>query len=316
MKFLTKSLVLFFFGILILSCDDFVNNNNNAPTTPSTDTDSKCLSVIGTRYEKYYYQLDPAFYNTVVTLNSPSVLGYEYSNEIDPVSYAFNSITLADVPLKRFTENTSFMQQVTGTIAVSGKSGNLYTAYSLPFEKGSLISPYRNYNNSEPLNVLNSFTNTPGDLVLSSTGDYSSAEKKQDFRIFSMALSSDFLKSCTNATNFTIPYGSKNTDTTFTIDGFYPSNLTATGSAYVSLIPVKRNFYQYKNVILTFAQGALLSDIETTYIVKDFEYNQRLNTLSITFNDYDFPYIGNVLYYKIKASSKGEEIQKSIRIEE
>jgi len=307
--------ILFIAGLsmLMLSCDDFINSN--APAAPPETSDPKCLSITGSRFEKYYLQLDPASYSAVITLSSPSVLGFEYSNGIDPASYGFNAVTLADIPLKRFTENTAFPQQATGTVAVSGRSGSLCTAYSMPFEKSALISPYRSYNNAEPLNILNSFTNTPGDLTLAYTGEYNSAEKKQDFRIFSMALPSDFLKSCVSADKFTVPYGAQGMEKEFAVDGIYPSSLTASGSAYVSLIPVKRNFYQYKNITLTFSPGSAISGIEATSIVKDYEYRQSQNELSIIFNDYDFPYIGNVLFYKIKINDRNEEIQKSLRIE-
>jgi len=305
-------------GAFVLSCDDLVNVHGIDPPPvdpgePSAN-DPKCLSVTGNRYEKYYYQLDQASYNTNITLSSPSVLGYQYGSGANPVSYGFNRIVLADLPLKRFTENTSFTHQVSGTLAVSGKSGSLSTAYSMPFEKSALLSPYRNYNNLEPFNVLNSFANTPGDLVLAYTGDYSSLAKKEDLRVFSMTFSSEFLKSCKNTDTFVIPFGPSGADTEFTVDGVYPCDLTATGSAYVSLIPVKRNFYQYRNLTATFSPGFVITDIKTTSIVKDYDYNPTLNSLSIVFNDYDFPYIGDVLFYKIGAGDDNTQ-SKAIRIE-
>jgi hypothetical protein len=306
-------------GALILSCDDFVNLNGvSPPPEDQSANDARCLSIAGNRFEKYYYQLDPASYSANITLSSPSILGYEYGSGIEPVSYAFNRITLPDVPLRRFAENTSFTHQATGTIAVGGKAGSLYTAYSAPFEKSALLSPYRNYNNIEPLNVLNSFTNTPGDLVLAYTGDYSSLTKKEDFRVFNMAFSAEFLRSCNNTTSFVIPYGPSNIDTEFTVDGIYPCDLTATGSAYVSLIPVKRNFYQYRNLTAVFSPGSFIADVETTSIVKSYDYDPALNALSIVFNDYDFPYIGDVLSYKIGVGEQNDNTpmqSKVIRIE-
>jgi hypothetical protein len=301
----------------ILSCDDFTNLYGPEQPEDPTANDTKCLSVTGSRFEKYYYQLDPASYSTNITLSSPSILGYEFSNGIDPTTHAFNQITLIDMPLRRFSENTSFTHQITGSVAVSGKSGSIYTAYSAPFEKSASISPYRDYNKIEPLNVLNSFTNTPGDLILSYNGNYSSTAKKEDFRVFTMTFSAGFLRSCNDITKFTIPYGSSS-EVEFTIDGIYPSDLTATGSAYVSLIPISRNFYQYRDITATFSPGTFITDIEATSIVKSFKYDDNLNTITIIFNDYDFPYIGNVIFYKIGVGEKGDDVpmkSKVVRIE-
>jgi hypothetical protein len=147
-----------------------------------------------------------------------------------------------------------------------------------------------------------------------------------------MTFSAEFLKSCNNTTSFVIPYVPPNINTDidtdidtefpvdieFKVDGIYPCDLTATGSAYVSLIPVKRNFYQYRNLTATFSPGSFIADVETTSIVRSYDYSQSLNTLSIVFNDYDFPYIGNVLSYKIGVGEPGDDTpmqSKVIRIE-
>jgi len=290
--------------IFVSSCDDFTNLDDTSPPQEGPAANApKCLSITGSRYEKFYYQLDPDSYNTTISLNSPSILGYEYRND-----YAFNQISILDVPLQRFTDNASFTHQVSGTVAVSGKAGNLSTAYSMPFEKSASLSPYRDYNSIEPLNVLNSFTDTTGNLTLAYTGNYISVEKKEGFRTFSMTFSAEFLRSCVDTYKF-VADGAE-----FTIDDIYPSDLTATGSAYVSLVPVKRNFYQYKNLTAVFSPGSVITDIKTTSIVKNYTYDDASNSIAIFFNDYDFPYIGDVLSFKI-AVKENEAQSKVIRIE-
>jgi len=316
-----KFLAFVFFAAFVLfafSCDDFVNVYGQTPpateppTEPPTDetpavSDPKCLSISGSRFEKYYWQLDPDSYNATISLSSPATLGYQHGGE-----YAFNQISLSNLPLQHFAENSPFTHQVTGTVAVSGRAEGISAAYSMPFKKSALLSPYKDYNKMEPLNVLSTFANTPGDLVLSYTGDYSSANKKEDFRTFSMSFSADFLKSCNDATKFVIPYGPLNADTEFAVDGVYPIDLTASASAYVYLTPVKN---QYRSLTATFSQGATVSDIVATSIVKDYEYDPALNTLSVYFNDYDFPYMGDVLFYKIGIKEGTPPASKVIRIE-
>jgi len=310
---LEKIIKLVILCAFITSCDDFTNLYGAPPLEDPDANDTRCIYVAGSRFEKYYYQIDPSSYNINIELSSPSIIGYEYGGD-----YASNQITLLELPLKRFSENTPFTHDVTGTIAVSGKSGSYSMAYSMPFEKTALLSPYRDYNKNEPLNVLNTFVNTPGNLTLAYTGNYSSGLKKEDFRIFYMTFSAAFIKSCNTETTFSIPYGSAGLERTFTIDGIFPNDLTASGTAYVTLVPIKRNFYQYRNLTATFSAGTFITDIEPTSIVKSFEYDQKLNSISIIFNDYDFPYIGNVLFYKIGVGEQGDDVpmkSKVIRIE-
>jgi hypothetical protein len=297
-------------AVSFFSCDDFTNLAvAPPPEKPPADGDAKCLSIAGSRFEKYYYHIDPDSYEDTVALSSPSVLGYECRSGTEPASYGFCQIALLDVPLQRFAESASFSHNVSGTVAVSGRAGDARAAYSMPFEKLAVLSPYSNYNSMEPLSVLNSFTNTPGDLVLAYTGNYGSATRKEEFRIFSMSFSADFIRSCAAVDTFTID------DTEFSVDGIYPIGLTATGSAYVSLVPVKRNFYQYRDFTATFSPGSVIADIKAASIVKSYSYDKDLCTLSVVFNDYDYPYIGEVLSYKIAAKEGAPTQSKAIRIE-
>jgi hypothetical protein len=310
-KPLAKLVVAIVLGACVLSCDDFVNLEGVAPPPQENpaDEDAKCLSISGSRLEKYYYQLDPDSYDATVALSSPSVLGRECRGGTELTSYGFNQVALLDVPLRRFAENAPFTHKVSGTVAVSGKAGDASAAYSMPFERSALLSPYRSYNSLEPLSVLNTFANTPGDLVLAYTGDYGSLARKEDFRVFSMAFSAEFLKSCAAGDTFTVD------ETEFAVDGVYPTDLTATGSAWVSLIPVKRNFYQYRSLAAVFSPGSVVTDVRPAAIVKSHLYEKDTNTLTVVFNDYDFPYMGEVLSYRIAAKEGAPARSKSIRIE-
>jgi hypothetical protein len=299
-------------AVSFFSCDDFTNLGLGAatpPEKPPAENDPKCLSITGSRFEKYYYHIDPDSYEDTVDLSSPSVLGYECRSGTEPASYGFCQVALSGVPLRRFAESASFPHKVSGTVAVSGRAGDARAAYSMPFEKEAALSPYSSYNSMEPLSVLNSFANTPGDLVLAYTGNYGSAARKEEFRIFSMSFSADFVRSCAAGDKFAVD------DTEFAVDGIYPVGLTASGSAYVSLVPVKRNFYQYRDFTATFSPGCVIADIKPASIVKSCSYDKDLCALSVVFNDYDYPYIGEVLTYRIGAKEGAPTQSKAIRIE-
>jgi hypothetical protein len=305
-----KILPLIAFMLAFFSCDDFTNLGvATPPEKPPSDGDAKCLSIAGSRFEKYYYHIDPDSYGDTVALSSPSVLGYECRGGTEGASYGFCRIALSGVPLQRFAESAPFSHKVSGTVAVSGRAGDERAAYSMPFEKEAVLSPYSSYNSMEPLSVLNTFANTPGDLVLAYTGNYGSAARKEEFRIFSMSFSADFIRSCASGDTFAID------DAEFAVDGIYPVGLTASGSAYVSLVPVKRNFYQYRDFTATFSPGSVIADIKAAPIVKSYSYDKDLCALSVVFNDYDYPYIGEVLTYKIGAKEGAPAQSKAIRIE-
>jgi len=294
-----------------ISCDDFTNATATPPSAEGpADGGAKCLSVTGSRFEKYYYHIDPGSYGDTVDLSSPSVLGYECRGGEGGASYGFCRIALSGVPLRRFAENSSFEHRVSGTVAVGGRAGDARAAYSMPFERTALLSPYSGYDSLEPLDVLNTFADAPGGLALACTGNYASAAKKEGFRTFSMSLSAEFVRSCAAGLDSFELDGAE-----FAVDGVYPTALTATGSAYVSLVPASRNFYQYRDLTATFSPGSVVTDVRAAPIVKSFSYDKDLCALSVAFHGYDHPYVGEVLSYRIAAREGAAAQSRSIRIE-
>jgi hypothetical protein len=309
MKFIFFPLLLV--SLFFFSCQEVLDVPEEPPEEVISPPDF--ISIRGERFEKYYAEIHPSLLNTPITLSSPNILGFQYGSS--PVYYAFNQITLHDVPLARFTETSPFSAQVSGTAAVSGKSGANYAAYSYPFETQTLLYPDPAGYPLEPYDVLNTFTNKPGCLVLPYTGDYSSALVIQEFRKFSMAIPSDLLLSLVTEDSFQIPFPS--VLTAFTIDGVYSADMVCSCDHYLLLAPKSRNFYQYKSLTAVFSPDAVVSDIRQASIVESHVYNPDNNSVTVVFNDYDASYTGEVLFYKIRSGDAGEEeaVEKIIRIE-
>ena len=325
MKLKLLILLLFFF---LFSCDEFPEEEDPAGPPPSGKEPGEpnppevihpdCLSITGERYEKYYLELDQSILDSSISLRSPKILGYVYNG-----GHAFNEIVLDKIPLKNFIELTPFTCLASGTVAVSGRHMDSYIAFSYPFtdiEVNLLPIIHQPDYEKDSFDVLSSYSNKPGELTLPYTGNYLSAYIKHQWRTFSMAISSDFLRSLINTDSFSLPFGVEEDNeegielTHYKINNFYSCDLICENEAFVLLVPESRNFYQYASLTAVFSPDITISNVKTSSIVSSFEYSQSKNALTVFFNYYDAPYTGDVISYET-VDEEGSIIKKYIRIE-
>ena len=297
--FITKFIFRYLFCLLLLSCDEFpVDDDFDAAI------ERALLSTTGERFEHYFLEVEPLFLLNTVNLRSNTVLGFQQNG-----FYAFNQLTVHDVVVRDLVNNTPFTSTVTGTIAVSGRDGIHSVLYSFPIDMEAAFWMVPVQHRPEPFRVLSSFENTPGSLILPFTGDYSTTFVKQDWRVFSVNVTSDFLLSLVlnEAETFEMFY--EDEYRTFTIDGFFPTDLLPLSYMYVPLAPRSRNFFQYRNFVASFSPGAVISNITPAPIVSSFEHDPQSNTLAVYFYPHDGPYAGSVISFDVNG------VRRFIRIE-
>ena len=305
--FNAKFILRYLFCLLLLSCDEFpldyeYNDYDYEYDYEYEDDDTierALLSTTGERFEHYFFELDPRFLLYTINLRSSTVLGFQHEG-----LYAFNQLTIYDVFIRDLVNNIPFTSHVEGTIAVSGRDGVHSVLYSFPIHTEATFFPAPLHHNPEPFRVLSAFENSPGSLILPFTGNYATTFAKHDWRTFSINLSADFLLSLVLNEAETFYKFFAGQERTFTIDGFFPTELSPLSQEYVRLIPQSRNFFQYRNFTATFSPYVEVSNINSSPIVYTVERNYQNNTITVYFHPYDAPYTGSVISFDVNGERR------------
>jgi hypothetical protein len=298
------AVVLAAFSFVFAGCDTAIGGPSGLldEITPSIQAgDADILSFVGKRYEKYVFKMDRAILNRLVSLPAPSEFVAKNNDSGMFVSDYKNSITVDNIPLRYLVEGGTHSVQVTGNVITrSGKNMN-YTYYNnsvsgareLQFDtdKVGRNPEYERYE------VLTSFGSDS--LALPLTGSYSNPYDEYKYRTFS----------------YLIPIAK--------FDGWYTlpkdhtsmaSNLTCSVLTFERYILASRNFYQYKNLTVTFDPDKRISDLKEGPIVEEYDYDEESNVLHITLKDYDEqPYSGPVFSFRLQAAD-GTVREKTISI--
>jgi fluoride ion exporter CrcB/FEX len=127
---------------------------------------------------------------------------------------------------------------------------------------------------------------------------------KQDWRTLSINVTADFLLSLVinEAQTFNMFFAGQ--QRTFSIDGFFPTALLPLSQLYVPLIPISRNFFQYRSFTAAFSPGTVISNISASPIVSNFTHNPQRNTITVYFHPYDAPYTGSVISFDVNGERR------------
>ena len=301
-----KTLALFFIILFgLFSCDEFVKeipdsvpgvekpgDDPDDPDNPKEPDDPllpgpDIISIKGERWEKYYLEADPFASTRIVTLESPIIVAHEHGGTL-----AFNQLTLHDVLLGNLISPTPFVATATGTLAVTGRAREFTIAYSLPVEIQAWFSPEGRAYPLEPYKILKPFENPSNNLILPSTGDYSSFFSSRLWRTFSISVPSNDFMYLNENISFQTQHNGQNL--VFSINAAFPTDMVCSRNVLVTLVARGRNFYQYSNLTIVFAPEKIISNIKTEPIVSDYFFNRVENSIAINFAEYDKPHLGIV----------------------
>ena len=309
MKVFWLLLAVFCLGFSI-SCYEW-DDGNEEPTGPLTPP--RPLSVTGQRYEKYFLKPSQDSLSILVNLVSPRLLMYTHT--VSGVNqYAYNQITIHNVPLSRFTGADNFSARVTGTIAVKGVCNNNEIRYhSLPFDTQANFSAQDTFFERILFWVLTNFNNGD-DLFLPLFEPYSSDLTFNETVTFDITVSSALLESFLPQCGTFIYTCDNGTDTEYYIEEVLPGVLVATVDTSVILAPVSRGFFQYHSVLVTWPEEAVLYNFDIASVTYRYDYNPANNTLSILLFEYDTPFTGDIVTFRLKAEG-GQSVSRAVSIE-
>jgi hypothetical protein len=273
------------------------------PDIEEPEANFSFISLTGERLEKYQLALDPVDPNKTINFSAEGpAVNINYTR-------VRNSIKINGFPLLNLINTTKASANVTGGVIC-----RVNVTYNPPFfennEEGQTVS----FNETADLtpdgyaisdneySVSDSFTAASPSFSLPKTGNYSSKLKFNKDVAISFTVSKELLESFVS-----MPSPSSH----WTWDSEHNSNITVSNypSEFLGcdLFPSaiineqhglkSRNFYEYKSIKVTFPFNISLSAVTSSSIVKTYDFDKQTNSLTVIFNDYNSPYVGDVVSY-------------------
>ena len=263
------------------------------------------LYLTGERYEMYYLQPVLEILETkTMTLTSP-----RYPTD---TLRAYNQLTLHNVPL----ENLFDIDASPFSVSISGNFG--FRAETEFGSDGGNNRPLINGNpllfslDPESFTVLKKFSMNHKALELPKTSSYSSThtEAKKVSYLFPFSQFEAY-RSLPN-TGFSYKGGPSANGTYWPID---ESDLLCSSDENILFKVVSRDFYQYKSITFAYPADVPITNLASSSpVVENFNFNERTNTVTVTFKEYDGPYAGDIISYTIK-SQDGKTVPRIICID-
>jgi hypothetical protein len=274
--------------------------------TPASDADF--ISLTGERYEKYYAVVDPAIRNRNVVGAS---YRFEYSalagNGLDFYTYEqtdyYNSYTLAPaapISLRDFYSGAAVSFYALGG-NLTYRNNNPTYAYK-PLVNGSSRLGSYNLDTSLNFNALSERKDAPasfssGSLVLQKTSSYSNPYYEYLYKTIFLEFAPSFVQSFELNNPGTPPNFPGGTLPYFTL----AANTRHSFTIFEPFIYESRNFYQYRSFTLKYGPDAEIVSVTPNPIVQSYSLDHSANTLTVILKDYDEPYYGNIITFRIQA---------------
>ena len=311
-----KLFIVFTVPLFVLSCDLLLLSGTKKTPQPGTigapvpdapvvpaDIDKDFISFAGERYEKYYWALDPAYYDTIVPLSASADVPFSPTSRTE-------TFTFSDFRLGYFFRPGTYLLSYNGfiwyqTSSVPTQANFNTSAY---FTIGDLFS---DINYRDEYKILTNFTSAL--LSLPKTAPYSSPysiNRNKTYRYYTISTSQLYSLS----------------GSSILFDFFHLSPLQPSASTDFHYHLESRDFYQYKTIAIVFDPDLLIYDHGLHPDVQPIVYSYNFtgdshglpyswnNSVTITFRDYNEPYVGSVFSYWVEEN--GELIEKTLVIEE
>jgi len=310
-----KMLFVLIVSLVIVSCDNFTISKpkKDDPEIVELPNDADFISFAGERYEKYYFQLDPAIWDRTHTLSvsvrSPNVRD---ANNYNTNNYLYNTITITNFPLRGFFVPGSYYLSGYGNFAYNTTLG-IYqniAGYLFPFNAIVIIAVDETSSNyaatHEEYTVNTVFSNQS--LSLPKTAPYSNPYYLYKYKTYYFTLSADQFFQYFNAHSRPSDYHSN------TVSSAMPMSLTTFDPHLLK----SRDFYQYKSFIITYKPGLVIHGFNLKPmphpVVETITFDEEENAISVSFRHYNEPYTGPLFTYWIEAED-GTWRDKTVSIE-
>ena len=332
-----SAFILFTVFLILVSCDLLLLSGAHTPSSsPSTtvpdipDTpdvtpsaiEEDIISFTGERYEKYYWTLDPVYYDKIVTISGSTTFNAYGSNQCT------NTLTINNFRLEYFYIPGSYEIQSNGHIGIYGRIISVPNDYyNFPFTSTTTVTisdlSSLNYSGiNDEYKIIKPFSNDS--LSLPKTAPYSNLYSTTRGKSYRYYISSDQFFAIYTAGPSRPALLISNPGS---INGYYPRDITLSASSTDPCILKSRDFFQYYTIKIVFDPELIIYDRYLSPGVQPIIYTHSIecesngspgtwkNSLTIIFKDYNEPYVGPVFSYWV-LDGQGKPIEKIIRIAE
>jgi hypothetical protein len=282
-------------------------NNPSEPLSPPVDPFA-FISLTVERNEKYHLVPDPVDPNKKFDFISPPK--EPISSLLRPCT---NQISLFAVPFINLLNVSPSTVRATGRCAVrfnanNGIPGGLFSNVEFPFDIIMSVTP-SDYSLNEYI-IPYTFTSTASDLLLPKTSNYSSNAYINSILPISIHIDKARFESLLPPLYTHVTVGGLSGG----IEEYHGTDFTITLYTNERHKLKSRNFYEYKSLKVAYPPEVTLLNITPSSIVQSHDYNGLTNSLSVILNDYNDPYIGDVVSYILVDTGTGNINNKTIKI--